>query len=354
LGKVQEVIPSIGASSGFSFESFNTNLYFRAFDYGVVNLTQSQAQFLTEADFESQSVEVSNWLEKDEEQSLDQCYTKRFNRRLYTTTRPGIAPNGFLYWNGMVVLHPMPDTLGQQVQNGFTRRWEGLITGVNPWAIEVTQRVFNEGTRMYVWSFDDDGETRLYEMRPDLDHDINHRNERIDIESRIITRGYDMDFRNEVKVTTARHYRLRHIKRDVKVKVSSKTEAIGNWKSFFDITHRGEQCFGNPKNEEKEGRWNFPVINPSQARSFVVLPQEQENDDKMPAAMGGHRFYSRQYRIDIKGPFLFDDFTVIAKSDSIPTEAHSQKRENDFEGCSEILNDSDFDYSVANGKKITS
>ena len=280
-GKVGEALTSIGATSPFSFESYNTNLYFRTFDYGVCDLRRSQFQFTGEEDFVSQSIEIDYWLENDTEWMLGQCYTRRYKNRLYTTIAPELTDDGYIYWNGMVVFHPNADN--RTDRDRHSRRFEGIVTGVRPWCITVTQRQAKI-TEMFIHSYDHDGKNRMYKYVDNADYDVKHTGERIEIESWIETRGYDYGHREEIKETVKRWYRIADLKRDTKVELYTRPENDGEWLHQYGIVHRITSCC-------RQGKDCFtPMAIKPQDRKRVNVSEEPDNPNNHPSAMGGSQF----------------------------------------------------------------
>ena len=338
LGKVQQSIPGIGASSSYSFEAFNTNLFFRSPDYGLCNLAQSEQQFVTEADFESQSIEVANWLDNDTKWMLDHCYTKRFGNRLFTTTAGAISHHGHVYWNGMISVHPNPYNLRNDER--FSRRFEGLFTGIRPWCMTVTSTPDHDN-EMLIDSYDDDQINRLYRYVPDSSVDINHLGVSIEIEGKIHTRAYDSGVRNEPKKTSHRFYRMGGLTRDTSVKVYTRAEGYGQYLAQQHLIHRVMHCC-----KTDTGCFNPKPIKP-QERKKVNLEDEPENDKNNPDYGGGSSHCTRQYLFEIRGQFRLYDFITLCKPDNWAKDSITQEEEDKRFNPYIFLENGDFSYKLS-------
>jgi hypothetical protein len=338
LGKVQQTIPGIGASSSYSFEPFNTNLYFRSPDYGLCNVTQSEFQFITEGDFESQSIEVSNWLDQDTSWMLDQCYSRRFKNRLFTTVGGAISHHGYVYWNGLISMHPNPYNL--KTDEKFSRRFEGIFTGLRPWCITVTNTP-DSFSEMLIDSYDEDRINRLYKYIPQSSYDTKHTGYKIEIESKLHTRAYDSGTRNEPKKTHNRFYRLGELKRDVSVKISTRAEGYGRYLSQQHLIHRIASCCKTEK-----GCFNPKPVKP-QERKKVVIEEEPENDNLNPDYGGGSSHCVRQYLFTIRGSFRLFDFITLCKADDWSKESSTQDQEDRGLNPYIYLSESDYSYNLS-------
>lgn len=303
LGKVQETVRGVGAVSQYSFEPFNTNLYFRTFEHGIADLKQSQFQFVNEGDITDQSIEVDCWIGNDTSAMLSNCYSRGYKSRMYTTIAPQINDEGFVYWNGMVVMNPDPVYSNQKRSQ---RRFEGIMTGVRPWALTVSKGSVN-GQRMFIWSHDDDGVTRLYSYRDDSSYDVNRNGERIEIESWVETRGFNHTSSMVLKKPVSRYYKLRSIKRDCSIGCYSRTEASGEWMRYDRKIHRASFT---PKNLSQ-----VFSNNKHQARDRVNLNKEKDAIGSVPGNLGGDNFFVRQDRFECKGHFILDKFIRLATAE---------------------------------------
>jgi hypothetical protein len=339
-GLVRESIPGIGATSSYSFENFNTNVYFRAAHFGLTDIRQSQYQFVTEEDFEEQSVEASYWMDNDTEWMLDQCYTRRFKNRLFTTISPETRSDGFVFWNGMISVRPNPRHANKE---RFPRRFESLITGVRPWCITAINDP-RERASMYIDSFDTDGINRLYRYEPLIDYDVNHQGERIDIEAWLETRGYGFKFEEEPKRMFERYYSLRGLTRDLQIKVFYRSENDGEWQGIKTITHRVKTtCRADQL---------VPAPYRPQFRKKVNLPDEPESDCNLPSGIGGSTFYSRQYRFELKGPFVLDRFVLKSMPTDDNKDPIEQSQEDVIDFASTFDLPRDFSYGISDRLKV--
>lgn len=316
VGKVQESVRGISASSPNSFTSFNTNLYFRTREHGVCDLRQSQYQFSRNDDFTSQSVEVDQLLSDDTPWMLDQCYTRTYNGRVYTTIAPEFNERGRVFWNGMLAYHPNPVYSGQ---NAASRRFEGIVTGVRPWGITSVSNSRNRSDRMFIWSYDKDGRTRLYQMRSDSSTDINHLGQRIRIRGFIETRGYTHKNPFLRKIPISRVMSFKDIGTNLEISFYSKAESQAKYQlvstnTYLVDTFRQEDDF-------------TPVTGQKQQRSWQVFPEEK-NEIEI-GKKSGNKYYFRMDRIEFVGDFTLDSLirfatldppdTVVSKSDAEPS-----------------------------------
>jgi hypothetical protein len=336
VGKVQESVRGIGASSGYSFESFNTNIYFRSREYGICDLRQSQFQFTQDDDLTSQSIEADYWLGNDTEWMLDQCYSRTYKGRLYTTIAPEFRSDGYVFWNGLLSYHPDPRYSGQQKES---RRFEGIITGVRPWCI-TSVKSHNRKHRLFVHSYDEDGVNRLYQFT-DSDHDFNHHCKRVEIESWAESRGFSFGNNLIPKINSEKFYKLRNIPRDLKVKIYSRTESSGEWKVYYDHTH----LVGGLKRSENGGI--VPNSIKPQNRDHVSLPQDSNHNSDAYGGFSGRDFFSIQDRFHFKGFCILDKFIRQAEIQGLN---HNVIRESDrYQSIYKNMND--FSYSIATSKE---
>lgn len=334
-GKVRESVRGVGAVSSYSFEPFNTNIYFRSREFGICDIKQSQYQFVNDDDFTSQSIEVDYWLENDTEWMLDQCYTKGFNGRLYTTIAPEFREDGYVFWNGLVSYHPDPRYSNREQG---PRRFEGIITGVRPWCM-VSLRSNNRRDRLFFHSYDTDGVNRMYQFTNE-DYDRNHHGDRVEIESWVESRGYT--FGNEFipKSSLSRSYKIRDLTRDLLVQVFARRDASGEWAKYFDSIHK----VGGLKRSEKGAL--VPALVRKQNRPHVPLPEEPSQPSDPYSNLPNGEFFSRQDRFQFKGPFTLDAFIRLAEYKA--REEVIQKEADHFQLLYGYK--PDFAYSIATAK----
>lgn len=309
LGKIQQTIPGLGATSANSFEPFNSNLYFRTPDFGLMSVRQSQYQFVQDDDFVGQTIEIDYWFNNDTSDLLDQCYTKSYKGRLYTTIAPQLTPDGNVYWAGMVTMNPDP-TYGSEK---LPRRFEGIVTGVRPRALTVTRGV-NFDTAFYIDSYDSDGKNRLYRIVDNSDYDLNHRGQKIEIESWFETRAYDHGNFFVPKEPTYRAYGIQDIKRDVEVSIYSRPERQGSWERFHNVVHKTP-----PPNRSDKGCFT-PLSISREFRNRVVCKQESENCNRA-IGLAGKQYFIRQDRFEFKGPFTLNYWLRQANLQSLGMES---------------------------------
>ena len=256
-----------------------------------MNFKQSASQFLQDEDTTGHSVELDVWLERDTEWALDQCYTKAFKRRMFTTVAPAISEHGYVFWEGMVSMNPDP-LYTNRVK--LPRRFEGLWTGVRPWAFTEIHGA-NKETEFFIHSYDKDGKTRLYRMADDKDFDVNHMGQRKEIKWFGETRSMIYEQRFSMKTPGSTSYSMSNITRPTRVCFSSRTEGMGPWLGFFKTEHKTAGCLRDNKG------CIIPYHERGQERPHVPLPQEGDNPG-IPGSMGGKNFFTRAYRFEVEGP----------------------------------------------------
>lgn len=316
VGKVQESIRGISATSQNSFTSFNTNLFFRTREYGVCDLRQSQYQFQQSDDFTSQSIEMDEIFKNDTSWMLDQCYTRTYNGRVYTTIAPDFTPEGRVYWSGMVSYHPSPMYSSNQA---VARRFEGIITGVRPWAITSITHSRTREDRMFIWSYDIDGETRLYQMKSDSHMDINHHGKEVRVRGFVETRGYNHENQFLRKKPTGRIISLKDIGTNLEISLLSKSESQGKYIEVATNTYLVDTF--------KQNADFSPATGQKQQRVYQNFPEEKNESEsgKRP----DNKYFFRSDRIEFTGDFALDSFvrtatleppdTVIHRGDNVST-----------------------------------
>lgn len=337
VGKVQEVIPGVGAVSSYSYEAFNTNLWFRTIDFGLMSLNRSQFQFVNDDDYSSQSLEANYWFENDSEILLDKCYTKQYRNRLLTTVGPELNKHGYTFWNGLISMNPDPVYTDQKLP----RRFESLITGVRPWCITSVKGYGRSD--LFIDSYDKDGSTRLYKIEPDFNYDLNHKGQKIEIESWIETRGYFHGDVTQLKIPTKRYYSIYDLSRNVTVKTFSRAEEEGPWQEFHNTEHKIKNCC-LIKQVDDSNKFK-PISLKKQSRVRVNLPKENSDSCKNPSFKGQRKYYSRQDRLHFKGflslgAWLREANTADENNNAICGE---EKTEKEFS----YLEEKDYTYNIA-------
>lgn len=309
IGKVQETIPGFSAVSSYSFEPFNSNIYFRTAQYGICSLRQTEFQFTGVDALTDQSIEAKYFLDRDTDWLLNSCYTKSFNERLLTTVTPERTEEGYTFWNGILSFHPAAVYQNQQT---IPRRFESIWTGVQPWCLTVVKRESSRDV-LYVHSRDRDGINRLYMMNEQIDYDLNHRGKIVEIKGMFETRAYNFKNPFSIKKINNRFYRLGKIERNVKINVYSRSTDDGEWVLFYDNEHlvdRSMEINGNFAPSDKKG----------QTREYVNMSEEVKSCCNNST---GHIHY--QYRFEFEGPINFKHFVVIATQE--PYDATATPRE---------------------------
>lgn len=297
VGKTTETVPGVSATSAYSFEAFNTNMYFRNAQLGMADIKQSEAQFAQLDTMNSQAIEASYYFDNDTSWMLGRCYTKKCNKRLFTTVSPEKNSEGHVYWNGILSFFP---AAVYSNQGGIPRRFESVFTGVRPWCLTtVTSQIKDE---LFIHSYDIDGVNRLYVMDETTNYDIDQFGKIKEIEGFIETRSYNHKNPLLLKQPEDRFYRLNLIDRSVKITLFSRPEINGPWTEMATRDHL--VC----RTELLQGGIFFPVSHKGQTRAFVNLPTEKFDC----CYKLGSLFISLQYRIEFKGPINLDSVITIA------------------------------------------
>lgn len=288
VGKVNQSIPGIGAASAYSFESFNSNLYFRNSELGICDIRQSQYQFTGMDDFGKQSAEASYWLNNDTKWMLDQCYTRSYNGRLFTTVSPERTEDGYVFWNGFLSMAPASE---QTNIGSLPKRYESVFTGVRPWCL-TSVRTNDNLSKLYIDSYDSDGITRLYKIEDHSTFDKDENGNMIEIEGWIETKAYNYKNPFKLKKTKFIFYKAVEMIRNVSLCFYARFDFTGEWVSYFRKEHKVKTV--QIKNELFE-----PVNSKSQSRQHVMATTELKGE----CNPNGDRYFSVQDRIEFKGFF---------------------------------------------------
>lgn len=307
VGKVTQTIPGFSAASSYSFESFNSNIYFRTKQFGIVDIRQSEYQFTNLDTLSNQSTEASYFLDNDTDWMLSKCYSKACNNRLFTTIAPEINESGDIYWNGILSLHN-PVNFGQGV---VPRRFESYFTGVRPWCLSVVKSA-NEKDRMFIHSHDSDGITRMYVMDEESDYDLDQNGMVREIQGFIETRSYNLSNPLLLKKLDKRFYRLRSTDRNINIKFYSRAESEGEWVEFWDTTH----LIGRTPNPFS------PINHKPQTRPFVYMSAEKPST----CYSSGASFLNIQYRIEFTGPLNLDCVVVTGDLNTPDPTVYKQEK----------------------------
>jgi len=309
VGKTSETVPGYSAASSTSFESFNTNMYFRTKQYGIADLRQSEYQFTGLDAPGNQSIEATYFLDRDTDWMLSKCYTRACNKRLYTTVAPERNDHGYIFWNGILSFHP---AASYSNTGNIPRRFESVFTGVRPWCLTVVTGE-NIKDRMYIHSFDADGINRLYFLNEESDHDIDGNGKTVEIEGFIETRAYNHQNPLLLKAPNRRFYRMNSMSRSVSMNVFSRPESHGEWTEMYSNTHLVGRV-------SIENHMLVPTNHKPQTRPFVNMSSE-----KFPNCYPGTKFLSVQYRLEFKGPLYLDSLIVAATVDGYDATVTAQE-----------------------------
>ncbi len=299
LGKVSETIPGYSAVSSNSFESFNSNIYFRDVKRGISSLRQSEFQFTQQDSGTDQAIEANLYLQNDTDWMLNFCYSKTYNHRLLTTIAPEINEEGHIYWNGLLSFYP---SAVLHEQKRVPQRYESVWTGVRPWVVNVVHQD-NKRDILFVHSYDDDGVNRLYMMDGSLNHDVNHHGQRIEIRSTLETRGYNFKQGLINKKVNQRVLKTHPIERTYSLTAFARPEVNGPWTEFFNFTHKICRI---------DGSKSFEPVNSHPVSKTIVMA-----DERFGECYAGLSSNYIQYRFEFVGPIKINWFAIEAAPEAI-------------------------------------
>lgn len=311
VGKTTETVPGFSAASSYSFESFNSNIYFRSKQFGICNIKQSEYQFVNLDSLSNESIEASYYLNNDTDWMLEQCYTKSCNSRLFTTVAPEIDEKGWVYWNGILSFHPASLYAGN---TSVQRRFESVFTGVRPWCITVVKSP-DRTDRMFIYSYDKDGYTRLYLMDETTDFDTDASNNRVEIQGFFETRAYTFENSFMLKKIQSNFYRLGSTSRSISFEVYSRPDTMGPWCLMWNTTHKIGRTV-------KKNNLFVPSPTKPQVRDFVYM-----TSPKFHNCHRGDACLCVQYRFEFKGPLCLEgiaSYALYEKHDMTTTQ-HEEK-----------------------------
>lgn len=235
-GFVDNILPGIGAVAGNSFETANGNIYFRNTIYGLVSLNQGRADFQNKDSYTNHSIEGSLFFDNDSKHMLDSCYTKAYNKSIYTTVAPQYNCERYVYWNGLIVKTPDPYYGKEKDQQQDVV--ESVFTGLRPWNVNVSGDVEQN---MFIMSYDYDCINRLYLYDESSFCDVNQKNQQVAIEAQIRTRSFDFSQPLFPKKPEHKFYSLANIKKDTTITVSARITDTGEFKKESELTFKSGQ-----------------------------------------------------------------------------------------------------------------
>jgi len=288
-GFVDNILPGIGAVSGNSFETSNGNIYFRNPIYGLVSLNQGRSDFQNKDRYTNHSVEASLFFNNDSRHYLDSCYTRAYEKSIYTTIAPQANCDGFVYWNGLLVKTPDP-YYGKQ-KDQYQDIVESIFTGLRPWNINIIGDVEQE---MLILSYDYDCKNRLYVYDESLIRDFNNKGEYVDIESQFLTRSFDYSQPLFPKSPENKFYSLSDIRTNVTVEILSRTTDTEEFKQTSKL--------------------EFKSSNKCESNNIISCDNCPESRDNVSTGEDKTaRFFTIQNLIRIKGWCSFKRLISLAK-----------------------------------------
>lgn len=320
-GFVDNILPGIGAVSGNSFETSNGNIYFRNPIYGLVSLNQGRSDFQNKDRYTNHSIEASLFFDNDSKHFLDSCYTKAYDKSIYTTIAPQSNCDGFVYWNGLIIKTPDP-YYGKQKEQ-YQDIVESVFTGLRPWDINVVGDVKQS---MFILSYDYDCVNRLYLYDESLTRDLNNKGEYVDIESQLLTRSLDFAQPLFPKTPENKFYSLSDIRTNVSVEILSRTTDTEEFKSVSKL--------------------DFKTSNGCEANNIIVCDKCPESRDNISTGEDKTvRFFTVQNLIRIKGWCSLKRIISLAKVvdyDKTSTKTEDKPKEKKPCGATKI-----FSYKIS-------
>lgn len=163
--QIQSVtLTGIGCIAHNSLINVNNQMVFRS-DDGLSVYQMAQSDENTQFAFGKFSQPVNFWFDQDTDWLKQFNSTIHFDNRILSTVSPTIQPpedpqyGNHRYHRGMVVLD-LDRTV--ESQSGRSIAWNGLWTGIRPTAL-INGR-FGDRKRAFAFSFDADGQNRIYEI----------------------------------------------------------------------------------------------------------------------------------------------------------------------------------------------
>jgi hypothetical protein len=170
--QVQRIsLVGMGCASTHSLALVNGDLVYKSKD-GIRTYRNSRQEFASGYSQVPISYDVDKWLSQENKSLLEFSSQISWNNMLFSTVMPMMQANvtpgyGYhRYHRGMVVL----DFQTNNKLSGSTPMWYGLWTGIRPTAL--VQGYDGGNHRAFVFSFDCDGQNRVYEFEEQGDYDF--------------------------------------------------------------------------------------------------------------------------------------------------------------------------------------
>lgn len=269
VGVVGGDLYDVSAASPFSFLNVTGNIYFRSRDLGIASLQYLKYLYNAADVVEPESFGGHLFFDNDDNRFLSNCYSTRYNNRIYTTIAPSFTAPG-VYWNGLIVTYP-------RQQGNIV--YESIVTGVRPWCM-VTTKDSLQNENLYIHSHDCDGVNRLYVVDNSINYDAKANGERVEIESQLLTKSFVFGSDAIVKSCNAQNYAISGYNRNVEVNIFSRTVDEGNFFDTFSTTHKALECLG---------------------KSFINTVLAPNSKDNVPFPGHDRSFFQIQDLLRIKG-----------------------------------------------------
>lgn len=234
VGHVENSIPDIGAISPFSYESFNSNLYFRNIGLGLVSLKRSQSEYQSIDSYTSQSIEANRFFNNDSEIFLSQCRTKGYKERLFTTIYP-YQKNNTVLWRGL--LSYIPSFYSSSQEGVLPSLFESVYTGLNIHSI-LAIKYPDDFQDLFLNCVDKNGFNVMYVLDESINYDIDSGGKKHEIERKILTRAFDFSNPFFIKKGHSQSYSVSEISRDTDIKIYSRGSDDGKFYKQFETVHK--------------------------------------------------------------------------------------------------------------------
>jgi hypothetical protein len=160
-GFITSVLRHTGCASHWSLGQVNQDLYWRDAAGGIRSIRSSLADESGSGNAPI-SREVSRLTDYDSPQLLNFCSAISFNNRLLVTSSPRLNEVGGITWGDLISLDFAPvSTMRGKTQPAYDGQWQGINF------THLFQGQFNNRSRAFAISHDDDGSNSLWEIMPD-------------------------------------------------------------------------------------------------------------------------------------------------------------------------------------------
>lgn len=254
------ILGSRGNQAPSSLIEVNGDPWYRS-DDGWSSLTNSRIDDNQKMSFRKFSRDVNNWLDDDTAHLIYYASHIYFNNRLLGTVSPQLSlprdpENGsHRYFRGMISLD---FDRASGLAGGAAFNFDGLWTGIRPTVM------CKLGSKAIAFSFDADGENRMYEITKSTGNDNGNKK----IKSHYVTKRFafrpsgSSEF--QVKRLTGGETWISDIRDQVGVEISYRSDNSPCWQPFFSLTRTGcdEPEGGLPISKPRFKRWRMGTPDP--------------------------------------------------------------------------------------------